>query len=186
MSATALTFGFIPQMHPTGKARANLFTIATGYAANLFKYAPVTLDANGTITAGATNADLIGVFAGCEYVDANGVPTMSPYWPTGTAATNIKAYVWTDPNIVYTVCANGSIAQTAIGDQADLVNPTTGSTATGLSASTLNSSLAGASSQGQFRIIGFDASPNNAVGDAYTVVQVQLARSEFVSNKVAV
>lgn len=186
MSATALTFGFVPQMHRTGFARANLFTIATGYAANLFKYAPVTLDTDGTITAGATGADLIGVFAGCEYTDAQGVPTLSPFWPTGTAATNIKAYVWTDPDIVYTVCATGSIPQTAVGDQADLVNPTTGSTQTGMSASTLNSTLGGAGVQKQFRIVGFDASPNNAIGDAFTVVQVQLARSEFVANKVAI
>jgi hypothetical protein len=186
MSASSSPFGFIPADHPTGHARAYPYTIASAYGTALYKYNPVILNTNGTITAGTTAADLLGIFAGVEYTDSTGKPTWSNYWPASTTATNITAYVWADPEIVYNVQANGSIAQTAIGDQADVVNPTTGSTSTGLGSSALNSTLAGAGSQGQFRIIGFNGDPGNAVGDAYTVVQVQLARSQFVANKVAI
>jgi len=189
MSATASPFGFIPADHPTGNARAYPYTITSAYGTALYKYNPVILDTNGTITVGTTAADLLGIFQGVEYVDSTGKPTWSNYWPAGTTVytnTTPVAYVWADPEIVYNVQANGSIAQTAIGDQADVVNPSTGSASTGLGSSALNSTLGGAGVQKQFRIIGFNGDPGNAVGDAYTVVQVQLARSQYVSNKVAI
>lgn len=186
MSATLAPFGFRPADHPTGNARAKPYTIASAYGTAIYKYSPVILNTNGTITIGTTAADLIGVFAGVEYTDSTGKPTWSNYWPASTTATNITAYVWDDPDLIYDVQANGSVAQTAVGDQADVVNPGNGSTSTGLSSAALNSTLAGAGVQAQFRIVGFNRDPNNAIGDTYTVVQVQLARSQFVANKVAI
>lgn len=186
MSATAAPYGFIPVSHPSGDARAKPYKIGTGYAANIFKYAPVLLNTDGTINAGTTGTALLGVFAGCEYTDATGKPTVSPFWPTGTTATNITAWVWDDPQIEYSVQSNGSIPQTAIGDQADLVNPTTGSTSTGLSQASLNSTLAGAASQKQFRIIDFDRDVANAAADAYTKVIVKIAQHQFVADKTAI
>lgn len=186
MSATLAPFGFRPADNPTGSSRAKPYTIATGYGTALYKYAPVILNTNGTITAGTTAADLLGVFAGVEYTDSTGKPTYSNFWPASTTATLITAYVWDDPDLLYDVQANGSIAQTAIGDQSDVVNPTTGSTSTGLSSAALNSTLAGAGVQGQFRITGFNLDVGNSIGDTYTVVQVTNARSQYVSNKVAI
>lgn len=189
MSTTSAPFGFRPAYHPTGLDRARKYNIASGYAANIFKGQPVILNTNGTVVAGTAAADLLGVFAGCEYTDSNGKPTVSNYWPTGTtiaSGTTATAWVYDDPSEVYEVQADGSVAQTAVGDQADVSNVATGSTMTGLSTATLSASLAGAGVQAQFRIVGFSQAVDNTPGDAFTVVQVQIARHQFVSNKVAI
>lgn len=189
MSTTLAPFGFRPAYHPTGLDRAKKYTIAGGYASVIYKGMPVVLNTDGTINQGAAAADLLGVFAGVEYVDSTGKPTVSNYWPAGqTILTNTVpvAWVYDDPGIVYEVQADGSIAQTAIGDQADVSNVTNGSTLTGLSQATLSATLKGAGVQGQFRIVGFGQQVDNTPGDAYTIVQVQLARSQYIANKVAI
>ncbi len=189
MSATLAGTGFVPSYHPTGLDRGAAFTILNSYNTAIYKYGVCVLNTDGTIRVGAVSADILGVFAGVQWTDSTGKPNYSNFWPGAqTSATNITAWVWDDPATVFTVQADGSIPQAAIGDQADPTTATiaSGSAVTGLSTSTLSASLAGAGSQAQWRIVGFDLSPNNAIGDAYTVVQVQLARSQFVYNKVAV
>lgn len=186
MSATATPFGMRPAYHPSGEIPVAAYTIASAYGTAIYKGNPVILNTNGTIVVGTTAADVLGIFAGVQYTDATGKPVYSPYWPASTTATDIVAYVYVDPNIVYEVQSNGSIAQTAVGDQADFVNPGTGSATTGLGSCTISSTLAGAGVQAQLRIVGFSLAPDNAPGDAYTVVQAQIARSQFVSNKVAI
>lgn len=187
MSATSAPFGLRPAYNPIGLERAKKYSIASAYNTAIYKGSPVILNTNGTIVIGTTAADLLGVFAGVEYVDSTGKPTVSNYWPASTVATQITAWVYDDPNEVYEIQADGSIAQTAVGDQADLsASPGSGSASTGLSTATLSASLAGAGVQAQFRIIGFGQQVDNLPGDAFTIVQVQLARHQFVSNKVAV
>lgn len=189
MSATSAPFGFRPAYNPIGIDRAKKYTIASAFASQILKGALVKLATNGTIVAGAAAEDVLGVFAGVEYVDASGKPTLSNYWPAGQtvmAGTTPVAWVYDDPNEVYEVQADGSVAQAAVGDQADVSNATAGSTSTGLSAATLSATLAGAGVQAQFRIVGFSQAVDNVPGDAFTVVQVQLARSQLIANKVAV
>lgn len=189
MSATSAPFGFRPAYHPTGLDRASKYAITGGYVSVIYKGMPVILNTNGTVVQGTAAADLLGVFAGCEYVDTTGKPTWSNYWPAGQtvlAGTVPLAWVYDNPDIVYEVQADGSIAATAVGDQADVSNVTAGSASTGLSAATLSASLAGAGVQAQWRIVGFSQAVDNTPGDAFTVVQVQLARSQFVANKVAI
>ena len=57
----------------------------------------------------------------------------------------------------------------------------TGSTTTGLSAATISTTLAGTSAVGDMRIIGLYQGVDNAWGDAYTTVQVQISRSQYVA-----
>lgn len=189
MTAALAPFGFRPAYNPIGLERAKKYTIAGGYVNAIYKGMPVILNTNGTIVAGTAAADLVGVFAGCEYVDATGKPNVSPFWPAAQAIqanTVPVAWVYDDPNEVYEVQSDGSIAQTAVGDQADVSNVTNGSVATGLSASTLSATLAGVGVQAQFRIVGFGQQVDNVPGDAFTVVQVQIARHQYIANKVAV
>jgi len=189
MSASLAPFGFRPAFHPSGLDRAMKFTIAGGYGSVIYKNMPVSLNTNGTIVQGAAASDLLGVFQGVEFIDGTGRPVLSNYWPAGQAvqAGSVPtAWVYTDPAIVYEVQADGSIPQTAIGDQADVSNVTAGSTSTGLSAATLSATLAGAGVQGQFRIVDFGQQLDNLPGDAFTIVRVQIARQQFVANKVAV
>lgn len=193
MSAALGTFGFIPVKHPSGQNRAVGYPIqnnsGTGYSTSIFKGDTVILNTAGYITIGTTNADLIGVFAGCEYFDSTGKPVVSNFWPASTqvlSGSTITGWVFDDPATIFTVQATGSLASTALGDQADIDTSTAGSTSTGISGQGLSSTLKGAGSQGQFRIVELDHSLDNAWGDAYTKVLVQIARHQYVAAKVAV
>lgn len=189
MSAVSAPFGFRPVLHPSGTMRPTKYTIAGSYGSAIYNGMPVILATNGTITAGTAAADLLGVFAGCEYIDATGKPNVSPNWPAAQsilAGTEAIAYVYDNPSTLFEVQADGSIAQTAVGDQADMSNATAGSALTGQSQATLSATLAGAGAQAQFRIIGFGKGSDNAPGDAFTVVQVQIARHQYIANKVAI
>lgn len=198
MTAVAAPFGFRPAYHPSGLIRQAPYTIASGYAVNLFKGDPVKLVTAGTIqlatsdgtrTGTVDGIEVLGVFAGVEYIDASGKPTVSNMWPTGTVATNIRAYVWTDKEIVFEVQATATLTQAAIGDQCDFggFSAPGGSTSTGISSASLNAStIVGAGQQGQFSIQGFGLGPDNAVGDAYPIVQVTVAEHVYAAPFVAI
>lgn len=194
MSATNAPFGFRPIKHPSGIIRPTAYKggIASAYASNIFKGGAVILTTNGVIQAAtASNADMLGIFAGVEYTPAGGRPVVSPYWPSGTTletGSKMVAYVWDDPEIIFEAQADGSLAQTAVGDQANITGGTynTGSTATGISNCTLSATLAGAGVQGLFNVIGLSDYINNEWGDAYTIVQVTMARAHRRAVKVAI
>jgi hypothetical protein len=192
MSATNAPFGFRPAFHPSGFDRATKYTVASGYGTAMYKGQPCILNTNGTVTVGTAAADLLGIIAGFEYIDATGKPWVSTTWPaaqTVLSGTTPVAWVWDDPAITYEVQADGSLAQTAIGDQADVSNVGNATSIPGgnpVSTCTLSATLAGAGSQGQFRIVGFGQQVDNVPADAFTIAQVKLARSQFVSNKVAI
>lgn len=187
MSAVNAPFGFRPAYHPTGVHRAGAYKIASGYASSIFKGDPVVLVTGGTIERGAAAADLLGVFHGVEYVDATGKPTVSNMWLASTtlfAGSEMNAWVWDNPDTVFEVQGGGSFVQADVGAQADVVLAA-GDSMTGMSKCTLGAvALAGV--QGQFRIVDFSRDPGNAPGDAFTVVQVKLARHQYVANKVSI
>lgn len=190
MGTTASPSGFLLRKHPTGQSHAKAYTIDAAYNTAIGFGDAVILNTNGTIVVGAANSDLIGVFAGVEYVDAAGKPVIAKRWPGAVSgATNIVAWVYDDPANVYEVqVASGGTGyvQTAIGDQADLVAGTP-SAVTGNSAQALSATLAGASAQGQFRIVEFGADGiYNATSNTFPTVLVQIARHQFASNKVAI
>ena len=183
MSATSAPFGLRPAFHPSGLDRAVALTdgIASAYAANILKGQPVKLNTSGVIVVAAAGDSFQGAFAGVEWTDTTGRRRVSNYWPTGTAyqTGSCIAYYYADPLIVYEIQCDGSLAQTSIGDQADLSNTTDGSTTTGLSQCTLSSTLAGAGNAAQMKIVGLAPYPGNAWGDAYTIVRVTINKSQF-------
>lgn len=188
MTNVAAPFGFRPVFHPTGFDRGILRYIAPAYGTTIYKGQPVALNTNGTIVAAAAASDILGILAGVEFIDATGKPNYQNFWPAGqTVATGTqpRAYVWEDPATVFEVQATGPIPLTAIGDQADAANIGTGNASMGLSTAALGA-LVGAGVQGQFRIYGFGLYEDNAPGDLFTIVQVQIARHQFVANKIAV
>lgn len=194
MVAVTNPFGIRPAYSPQGDANAVGIVggIASGYNTNILKYQPVQLNSSGNIIIAAVTGDIYGVFAGITWVDAQGVPHSSDQWTAGTtytggAASPVYAWVWNDPNQVFSVQADGSLASTtSIGAQVDFSNITAGSTTTGLSACTVNASTVTTSGQNQLRIVALDPTIGNAWGDAFTVVQVQIAQHQFIANKVAV
>lgn len=189
MTAVAAPFGFRPAYNMTGLERAKKYTIAGAYNTTLYKGQMVTLNTNGTIVTAAAAADFLGILAGVEFIDANGKPNLQNFWPANQAILSGSvpiAWVWDDPTIVFEAQANGAVPQAAVGDQTDVVNVSSGSTLIGLSTSGVNASLAGAAAQGQWQIRGFGQGVDNLPGDAFTILQLVMARSQYISNKVAV
>lgn len=182
MTATSAPFGFMPIRHAHGGATFNVETlqdgIASAYATTIGTGCPVKLaTATGTLQlCAATDALVYGIFAGCFYVDSSGRERTSAYWPASTTATNIRAMWWRDPFLEYKVQSAGSVAQSAIGDEADHVAGTV-STLSGRSADQLSTSLVGAGNSAQFRIMGLLDQPDNAWGDTYTIVRVVINES---------
>ena len=185
MSSLNQPFGMRPSFHPTGLDRAVAFPngIASAYATGLLKGQPVALNPSCNIIAATAGSAYQGAFAGHEYTDLNGRRQISNQWIASTAYTTGSeiTYYYSDPNIVYDIQANGSLAQTSIGDQANFASISAGSTNTGLSQCMISTSLVGASAVGDMRIIGLTPAVDNDWGDAYTVVQVQVSRSQYVA-----
>ena len=163
MANVDAAFGFVPVRHMSGNIpRANQYTIASGLAENIFSGDLCIIDANGQITPHtATEVNNIGVFAGVSYTASDGSYVYSQYFPTGTTATNIIAYIYDDPYIVYKVQSAGSPAQTNIGNCADVVAGA-GSTTTGQSGFEISGTMA--SGTATCKIIGLYDSPDNAFG----------------------
>lgn len=191
MSATNAPFGLRLAFHNSGviRPRALKGGISSGYGTTILSGQPVLITTSGLINpVTANNVDFVGVFAGCEYTTAGGTRrVIDNKWIASTTydAGSMIAYFYDDPTITYEIQADGSVAQTAVGDQANLSNFTAGSTVTGLSQATMSSSLVGTGVQGQLRILDQGYGVDNEWGDAYTVVRVQIARHQYISSKVA-
>ena len=185
MSATSAPFGLRPAFHPSGLDRAQALAggIASAYGSDILKGQPVKYVTGGTIQPAAAGDAFVGAFAGVEWTDTTGRRRVSNYWPASTAyqTGSCVAYFYNDPNIVYEVQADGSLAQTSLGDEADLSNTTAGSTTTGLSQCTISTTLAGAGNTAQMRIVDLAPYPGNAWGDSYTIVRATVAKFQFAT-----
>jgi hypothetical protein len=192
MSATSAPFGLRPAYFPTGLERAQALAggIASGYSSNILKGQPVVYNASaGTIAAatapaaGASAASypVAGSFQGVEWTDTTGRRRVSNYWPASTSYVtgSCVAYFYNDLNIVYEIQADGSMAQSTIGNEYNFSNITAGSTTTGLSQATLSATGVGNGVQGQMRVVDLAPYADNAWGDSYTIVRVQLAITQF-------
>jgi len=190
MSSTSAPFGLRPAFHPSGLDRAQALAggIVSGYASNILKGQPVQYGTTansgtiGTIIAAAATGAIAGAFAGVQWTDTTGRARVSNYWPANTAYTagTCVAYFYNDSNIVYEIQADGSMAQTTIGNEYNFTNITAGSTTTGLSQATLGSATAvGNGVQGQLRVVDLAPYVDNAWGDSYTIVRVVIANSQL-------
>jgi len=188
MSATNAPFGLRPAFHPSGLDRAQALAggITSGYSTQILKGQPVAYSASAgvivPVTANSTNAAWSGAFAGVQWTDTTGRARVSNYWPASTAYTagTCVAYFYNDNNIVYEIQADGSMAQTTIGNEYLFTNVTSGSSTTGLSQATLGASTAvGNATQGQMRVVDLAPYVDNAWGDAYTIVRVVNSNSQM-------
>ena len=197
MSATSAPFGLRPAFHPSGLDRAQALAggIPSAFNTDILKGQPVRYQTTaiggtlGTITPATTSGAWVGAFAGVQWTDTTGRARVSNYWPANTAYTagTCVAYFYNDQNIVYEIQADGSMAQTTIGNEYNFTNVTAGSTVTGLSQATLGSATAvGNGSQGQMRVVDIAPYPGNDWGDAYTIVRVVVANSQFFGATTAI
>ena len=166
MANTDSPNGFTPVRHLTGGIiRMEEMPIAKETAAAIFSGDMVEALSTGYISVGtATSAGAAtGVFAGCSYTNAAGVPVFSTYWPAAQATlgdADAIGYVYSDPDIVFAAQTAGTGLFADNGALLD-VTATAGSTATGRSAQEINQA---ASSIDQFRQIGLVQKADNAWG----------------------
>lgn len=176
MAATASPYGLRPVKRADGMpyagATSEYLIDPAGEATNLFYGQVVHIGADGYIALstatgadGTTNAlptgttltGSLGVFVGCEYVNAQGQLIHSQYYPSGYAAptgTAIKAYVVDDPNVLFQAQLDGAIDQSDIGANtffAAAQSTSTGVTRTGVSNSALESTTV--TTTAAFRIV---------------------------------
>ena len=183
MASTASPYGLKPVKRVDGMPYAgatDTFLInPAGTATNIFYGQVVALDTNGYVVLmtatgadGTTNAfpsGTLGVFMGCEYVNAQGQVVNSQFYPSGTTGV-VTAKVVTDPNVTFQAQLDGSGTQAVLGANtffAAAQSTSTGSTQYGVSTSALDATVQTAAAA--FRIVGFASTP----GDAFTDVLVK-------------
>ena len=191
MSATSAPFGLRPAFHPSGLDRAQALAggIASTYAANILKGQAIKYVSGAGVIEVVTGTEAFsGAFAGVEWTDVTGRRRVSNFWPTGTAyqTGSCVAYFYNDPNIVYEIQTDATVAQTTIGNEANLSNLAAGSTSTGLSQGTLSASMVGTGVQGQMRIVDLAPYADNAWGDPFVIVRATVAETQFVAPSVAI
>ena len=186
MASTAAPYGLKPVNLIGGQPYAGStrqIKIASGYDTNIFNGSVVSIVTAGTLeivtTVGSNSsvfpAGTVGVFVGCSYTDPNSKQKVfAQYWPASTVASDAVGYVVDDPDVVFQIQADASIAQAGLGANAPLAavqSTSTGSTVTGNSTSALDATVA--TTTQAFRIVDFVDSPNSSVGDAFTDVLVK-------------
>ena len=169
-------FGFRPARHLTGGLiRTNEYKIAANYGTALYHGQAVKAVAAGGIESCAAGEVVLGIFGGCFFTDpTTSKPTFSNYYPASTNASDIVAYVYDDPRIVFEVQHDGTGTAAMNFSGFDLTG-TSGSTNTGRSTQELDTSTS--TTSGQFKQVGISKDPNNsdtsaANANAYVVANV--------------
>jgi len=190
MATTQTPYGLRPVKRvdgmPYAGATSTYLIDPAGYGTNIFFGSVVYVNANGYINivtgtgADATTNDWptgstsvsggLGVFVGCNFVNAQGQLIFSQYYPSGTTGV-VQALVVDDPMVLFQAQLDNTATQAAVGANTFFTvaqSTSTGSTSTGNSTSSLSASTV--TVPAAFRILGF-ASP---ISDAYPDVLVKI------------
>lgn len=196
MSATYAPFGLKPVYHPSGVIRSLNYTGAYDTGVVFYSGTAVSLNNSGTASTlsvasntPTANQRLAGAFAGVEYTDASGRRTVSKWFgPALGTATDVVMWVFMDPEIVYEIQANGSLANTQVGQEFNLTANSSGQIigngGLGTSTAGLDPTNVAAGAQGQLQVTGLGREIDNAWGDTATIVQVKIANDRFVAANV--
>ena len=124
MATTAAPYGLRPVNRvdgmPYAGATQTFLIDPAGYNTNIFYGSVVIINSSGYINIStATGEDIttnnlggngvgaVGVFVGCQFVNAQGQVIDSQYYPAGTTGV-VTAKVVTDPNVVFQAQLDGS------------------------------------------------------------------------------
>lgn len=186
MSATASPFGLRPSFKEGGQVESCVLasTILSTYASAIFLYDPVKLGTDGTLQLAAAGDAFLGSFMGVEYDNVTtGKREYSNQWPASQTGNNIVAFYTKEPYLTYEIQANATLAVAVVGAQYDTITPA-GNTTTGLSSTSLD--VASAAASAQLRVVGLNPGPDNAWGDAFPIVQVQVSDHQYVATRNAI
>lgn len=180
------------------------YSLSTGQS--FFQFTPVAITTTGQLTIAnqtAASGKVYGSFDGVEYTNSDGRRSVAKYASKTTldASTDIVFWIFADPALVYEIQCNGSVTTAAIGTEYNF-DTTAGSLVTsgtsigvggaGFSTTALLATAVGTGNQGQVRVVGlgrevaYPAGSNNAWGDSFTIVQVQIANNTFAAASVSV
>ena len=177
--------GFTPTRHLAGGViRTNEYEIANGSGTSIFFGDAVQLLTNGTITLMANDTKPIGVFAGCEYTDQStgDVKFLQVWTASTTVKTNsaVKAYVYDDPDIIFSIQCDGTFANTDVGLNSN-VTLTPGNTDFGYTKQEITVSTFATTNTLPIRILRLINEPGNAVG-ANASVEVYINNHQLRAN----
>ena len=154
-------FGFRPTRSLVGgQIRTEEYAIAANYGTAIYTGQVVEAVAGGGIEAAAAgDTQQLGVFGGVFYTDpTTSKPTWSAYYPASTNASDLKASIYLDPNIIFEVQHDGTGTAAMNNSGFDFVG-VGGSTISGQSTQELDTSTSGTS--GGFKQIGISEDPAN-------------------------
>lgn len=127
---------------------------------------------NTTVTATTvtSSGNMLGVFAGCEYTDpVSGQKLQRQYYPGAIVASDIRALIYDDPDQLFQIRADGSVAQTKQGCNGAMIQTAVGNTLTQTSGLSLQASSLDSTTTLPLRVYDFVST----VGDSYTDVLVR-------------
>lgn len=180
MSATAAPYGLRPWNLDGSAYKSEIqeIILTANSATGFFKGDIVNVGA-GVITPIAATPTTTrngntpwGIFVGAKWYDANRYNETNFFPANGYTSYSgygtITLMVLTNPDIMFRIQANGSVAATAVGKNAALTFGTAGSTVTGNSGVALDSATVATTNTLAVRIKAITPIDSNAAGDAYT------------------
>lgn len=190
MATTASPYGLVPVKNADGSpycgARDAFLLDPAGVAQNI-GYGSVVILKDGFVQlsvkkgsandtnnfAAVANGGALGVFVGCEYINAQGQLIFDQHYPTGTL--NATAYVVTDPGVTFQAQADAAVAQALLGRNTFFASTpgATDSISTSTGKSVLAVDATAVDTTAGFKIVGFSDRGESAVGDAFTDVLIK-------------
>lgn len=184
MASTAAPYGLRPINRqggtPSAGGNTRMFTMTTNLAAPLYAGMVALLNASGEIiqpptggpVVGTTTSRPIGVIAGFRFVDPvlkyELYDTVLPTGAVNAGYTNIRIYVYDDPDQLYMVQSSGSVARASIGRNFAMLNAETGSTISKRSNSSITATALTTTAASCLRLVDFVESVFSTAGDSFT------------------
>ena len=190
MATTASPYGLVPVKNADGSpycgARDAFLLDPAGVAQNI-GYGSVVILKDGFVQlsvktgsandtnnfAAVANGGALGVFVGCEYINAQGQLIFDQHYPTGTL--NATAYVVTDPGVTFQAQADAPVAQALLGRNTFFASTpgATDSISTSTGKSVLAVDATAVDTTAGFKIVGFSDRGESEVGDLFTDVLIK-------------
>lgn len=194
MASTLAPYGLRPINLLGGQGYAGstrLYAIPASYAVSIQYGDPVIITNTGstrgylarfnatttatTVTSTGGGFGFVGVFVGCTYTDPTYGKVFRQNYTSGNTATDIQGYVVDDPDALFQVQADNTLAQTALGCNAALIQTVAGNSGANINSGVaLQASSIATTATLPVRIVDFVNSTTSQIGDAYTDVIVRI------------
>jgi len=194
MAATLAPYGLRPINLLGGQGYAGstrLYAIPASYAVNIQYGDPVIITNTGstrgylarfnatttatTVTSTGGGFGFVGVFVGCTFTDPTYGKVFRQNYTSGNTASDIQGYVVDDPDALFQIQADNTLAQTALGCNAALIQTVAGNSGANINSGVaLQASSIATTATLPVRIVDFVNSTTSQIGDAYTDVIVRI------------